>query len=95
MPSCDCMTEDPGDGYGERVMTHSSTCREHPEYDERWEQVNFHFNRADELSKMTRQSVYRGARNVPVREHMRERAAHHTNEAIRLREEITGESEDA
>lgn len=31
--TCQCMTEDPGDGFGERVVTHSSGCPEHPEYD--------------------------------------------------------------
>lgn len=30
---CTCMTEDPGDGYGERVVTHSLDCPEHPEHD--------------------------------------------------------------
>ena len=29
--ACTCMTEDPGDGYGERVVTHSGTCPEHPD----------------------------------------------------------------
>ena len=29
---CDCMTEDPGDGYGERVVTHSAGCELHPEF---------------------------------------------------------------
>lgn len=33
-PVCRCMTEDPGDGYGERVVTHSLTCHEHPEHEE-------------------------------------------------------------
>lgn len=33
LPACLCMTEDPGDGLGERVVTHSLTCREHPEHD--------------------------------------------------------------
>lgn len=28
--SCDCMTEDPGDGLGERVVTHSRRCPLHP-----------------------------------------------------------------
>lgn len=28
------MTEDPGDGLGERVVTHSLTCPEHPDFDE-------------------------------------------------------------
>ncbi len=31
---CDCMTEDPGDGYGERVVTHSGACYLHPENDD-------------------------------------------------------------
>jgi hypothetical protein len=31
---CGCMTEDPGDGYGERVVTHSGKCPLHPDYDE-------------------------------------------------------------
>ena len=26
------MTEDPGDGYGERVVTHSLECPQHPEH---------------------------------------------------------------
>lgn len=30
---CHCMTEDPGDGLGERVVTHSGGCPLHPEYD--------------------------------------------------------------
>lgn len=30
---CGCMTEDPGDGSGERVVTHSMTCPLHPEHD--------------------------------------------------------------
>lgn len=30
---CTCMPENPGDGGGERVLTHSSTCFHHPEYD--------------------------------------------------------------
>lgn len=30
---CRCMTEDPGDGWGERVVTHSSLCPLHPEAD--------------------------------------------------------------
>jgi len=30
---CDCMTEDPDDGLGERVITHSLRCRLHPDYD--------------------------------------------------------------
>lgn len=29
--ACHCMTEDPGDGYGERVLTHSGSCPEHPD----------------------------------------------------------------
>lgn len=29
---CACMTEDPGDGHGERVITHSGTCPQHPDY---------------------------------------------------------------
>ena len=33
MNACDCMVEDPGDGYGERVVTHSGTCPLHPEHD--------------------------------------------------------------
>ena len=32
-PACRCMTEDPGDGLGERVVTHSSGCPLHPESD--------------------------------------------------------------
>lgn len=28
---CDCMTENPGDGYGERVVTHSARCPLHPD----------------------------------------------------------------
>jgi hypothetical protein len=31
---CECMTEDLGDGFGERVVTHSMRCPLHPEYDE-------------------------------------------------------------
>jgi hypothetical protein len=27
------MTEDPGDGDGERVVTHSLRCPDHPEYE--------------------------------------------------------------
>lgn len=30
---CECMTEDLGDGFGERVVTHSSGCVLHPDYD--------------------------------------------------------------
>lgn len=33
MNRCTCMTEDPRDGYGERVVTHSLSCKEHPEHD--------------------------------------------------------------
>lgn len=29
--TCHCMTEDPGDGLGERVVTHSSSCADHPD----------------------------------------------------------------
>jgi hypothetical protein len=32
MRDCDCMTEDLGDGLGERVVTHSLSCPLHPEY---------------------------------------------------------------
>jgi len=31
MPTCTCMTEDLGDGLGERVVTHSGTCPKHPD----------------------------------------------------------------
>lgn len=31
--TCQCMTEDPGDGLGERVVTHSLSCRLHPEHE--------------------------------------------------------------
>lgn len=31
---CDCMAEDPGDGGGERVLIHSSTCHLNPEWEE-------------------------------------------------------------
>lgn len=27
---CQCMTEDPGDGFGERVVEHSGSCPLHP-----------------------------------------------------------------
>lgn len=30
---CQCMTEDPGDGWGERVLVHSARCPLHPEHD--------------------------------------------------------------
>jgi len=30
--TCTCMTEDPGDGFGERVVIHSLSCPEHPDY---------------------------------------------------------------
>lgn len=30
--TCGCMTEDPGDGLGERVVTHSLGCPQHPEH---------------------------------------------------------------
>lgn len=30
---CGCMTEDPGDGFGERVVVHSMTCPLHPEHE--------------------------------------------------------------
>lgn len=30
--ACHCMTEDPGDGLGERVVTHSGGCHLHPEH---------------------------------------------------------------
>ena len=33
MPECTCMTEDPHDGFGERVVTHSLTCSLHPDYE--------------------------------------------------------------
>lgn len=29
--ACGCMAEDPGDGFGLRVVTHSAGCAEHPE----------------------------------------------------------------
>jgi hypothetical protein len=29
---CGCMAEDPGDGEGERVLTHSMSCPLHPDY---------------------------------------------------------------
>ena len=29
---CGCMAENPGDGEGERVLTHSATCFLHPDY---------------------------------------------------------------
>ncbi len=32
-PGCNCMTEDPGDGFGERVVTHSLSCPLHPEHE--------------------------------------------------------------
>lgn len=32
---CTCMTEDLGDGYGERVVTHSSGCPDYPDPTER------------------------------------------------------------
>lgn len=31
--TCQCMTEDPGDGWGERVITHALSCPLHPEHD--------------------------------------------------------------
>jgi hypothetical protein len=30
---CRCMVEDPRDGYGERVVTHSLDCPHHPEHE--------------------------------------------------------------
>lgn len=30
--TCTCMTEDPGDGFGERVVIHSGSCRLHPDF---------------------------------------------------------------
>lgn len=32
-PGCNCMTEDPGDGFGERVVTHSLSCPMHPDHE--------------------------------------------------------------
>lgn len=32
-PECRCMPEDPHDGLGERVVTHSMSCPQHPEHD--------------------------------------------------------------
>lgn len=34
MTTCHCMTENPGDGYGERVVTHFGGCPLHPDFEE-------------------------------------------------------------